>query len=91
MVRAIERPSPVPSGFVVKKVSKTCSIALCGMPDPESATETTACDCEAEVSSSMLREPGGEPFIASIPFIARFMTTCCTFTLSARTDRTALA
>ena len=41
IVRAIDRPSPVPCGLVVKNVSKTSFSLSSGMPVPESATDTS--------------------------------------------------
>ena len=88
IVRAIDSPSPVPCGLVVKNVSKTSFSLSFGMPVPESATDTSASASPTNaVSNVILREPGTQFSMASMPFMARFKMTCCRCTSSARTGK----
>ena len=61
MVRAIDRPSPVPCGLVVKNVSNTSLSLSLGMPAPESATDTsTSAPPFNAVSTASRRWPGAQ-------------------------------
>src|ERR1700722_2818127 len=83
IVRLIDSPRPVPSGFFVKNASKTWSIPPAGRPMPVSLTETRIWP-----SSAVLDETVNSPpalCIASMPLIIRLITTCCSCTKSTLT------
>ena len=75
MLREMERPSPIPSFFVVKKRSKTCSIFFSGMPTPRSVTDTcTALFSNLEAMNSW-RSEEAQSAIASQAFSTRLSRT----------------
>src|SRR6266478_3729843 len=81
MERLIRSPMPVPWDLVVKNALKICSTCSAGRPTPESLTDTKTCSfsvCDLTASS---RAPSTS-FIASMPLIMRFISTCCNCTRS---------
>src|SRR5438309_1343929 len=83
--RLIDSPMPMPLGLVVKKASNMRCILSGSIPVPESCTTTStwpASRCD-RISSSRRRSPTAA--MASMPFITRLMSTCCSCTRSPRT------
>ncbi len=80
----IERPSPVPPSFVVKKGLKIFSRFCGSIPTPESAIVSTAYRTPCRIcskASRMMRPPSGVDCTA---FLTRFQTTCLSCSASAR-------
>jgi hypothetical protein len=84
--RQIDSPRPTPLDLVVKNASKIRSVTPGSIPVPESFTETrTPPSCSGLVLISNLRGPPCLATIASMPFIIKLRTTCCSWTRSAIT------
>jgi len=85
IVRAIGKPKPVPCGLVVKNASKMVVKLSLGMPSSESLTVISAATNSTLRFVRIDRLRRSDFSIASIPFIAKLMITCCRCTGSART------
>ena len=77
IVRAIDRPRPVPWPLVEQNASKIAFSFSGGIQVPVSATETSTDEPFSAVSTDNLRSPRSQWRIASIAFIAILIRTCC--------------
>src|SRR5467141_5218364 len=76
MVRAMDKPMPMPRGFVVKNRSNTSLSFSTGIPEPTSDTERSAELVSRAVDTVIRRSALGMPVIASMALTIRFRTTC---------------
>src|SRR6516165_6247190 len=76
--RQIDKPIPMPCGFVVKNGSKMRLTSFESIPDPESSTAITTLpgEYDVEVTWSSLW-PSVTESIASIALVIRLSITCC--------------
>jgi hypothetical protein len=76
--RQIDRPIPMPVGFVVKNASNNVSRCLGSIPVPLSITETNT-PLPRRRRDRMVNEFSRPmvPAIAWMPLTTRLMTTCC--------------
>src|SRR2546426_1002975 len=82
MERLMDSPIPVPWGFVVKNALKIWSACCAGSPTPVSLTDTKHSSLSAGCDLMASSRVPSTSFIASVPFIMRFIMTCCSCTRS---------
>src|SRR6266404_1891028 len=85
MERLIRSPMPVPLGLVVKNALKIWSACCGGSPTPVSLTEISSCSSSPRSDLMIRSRIPSTSFIASMLFIMRFISTCCSCTRSPRT------
>src|SRR5262249_54371691 len=83
--RAMARPRPIPSLFVVKNASKSLGRRSVGMPLPVSLTATSMASSSRRVRTTTWRSCASTGSIASMAFTIRFNSRCRTHTGSAAT------